>query len=133
MSLEQNMERLAAAIEKLAVALEASASASAPVETKVKPVKTKPEKAVVVVVETPKDEFSGEPTVTVTEVLTTAEEVLETFDYDTLKAAILKLASKGKDGKEKAIALLAEYGQKTAKDVPADKWPELYGKVLAVL
>jgi len=155
MSLEQSLDRLAAAIERHAAALEnqtagasadvvaAKVPAGKPPKEKVK-VDTKPViegTATTVVTETKTtetttaavDEFSGEPTATTEE--TSAADLVgdepKPFDYDTLKAAILTLAGKGKDGKEKAVALIGEYGVKNAKEVPADKWPELYAKVVA--
>lgn len=161
MSLEQSLDRLAAAIERHAAALEnknadapadvvaAKVPAGKPPKEKVK-VDTKPViegTATTVVTETKTtetttaavDEFSGAPTTTTTTTTTetsTADLVgdeAKPFDYDTLKAAILTLAGKGKDGKEKAVALIGEYGVKNAKEVPADKWPELYAKVVAAI
>ena len=58
------------------------------------------------------------------------------FEYETLKKAIVDLASNGAEGKEAALRILTdaglERGQKAA-DAPAAKWPGMYEQALAAL
>lgn len=58
------------------------------------------------------------------------------FEYETLKKAIVDLASNGAEGKEAALRILTdaglERGQKAA-DAPATKWPGMYEQALAAL
>lgn len=52
------------------------------------------------------------------------------FEYDTLKAHAFKLA-----GKDKAclMKIIADYGVKTLKDLPSDKWASAYASVDSAL
>ena len=58
------------------------------------------------------------------------------FEYETLKKAIVDLASNGAEGKEAALRILTdaglERGQKAA-DAPPAKWPGMYEQALAAL
>lgn len=50
------------------------------------------------------------------------------FEYDVLKAEVLRLANKGAEGRERTAALLKEFGAAKAIDVPVERWNELLGR-----
>ena len=52
------------------------------------------------------------------------------FEYETLKAHAFKLAGKDKAG---LMKIIADYGVKTLKDLPSDKWAAAYASVDAAL
>lgn len=56
-----------------------------------------------------------------------------TFEYDTLKAAMVELANLSGEAKAAAVAILGSFGVKKASEAPAEKWPAMHAQVVAAL
>ena len=111
------LTRLVVALEGIASGL---ANVPAPAEDKPKPAKAEaPKKETAKAKEPKKEPVKADPP---------AKKEPE-FDYDLLKANVIKLATKfGSDGKARAIEILAGYGVTKADQADPDRWPEMNEK-----
>ena len=128
MTIEATLDRIATALERLAE-IKAGSNTAVAAETPDAPKPRgrqmkEPEapKAETVQAEAPKAE-------TVQAQPAPAAAVAEPpFEYDVLKAEVLRLANKGAEGRERTAALLKEFGAAKAIDVPVERWNELLGR-----
>ena len=133
MTIEASLDRIAAALERLAE-IKAGSKAAVAAETPDAPKprgrqKKEPEAPKAEAPKTETVQAEAPKTETVQAQPAPAAAVAEPpFEYDVLKAEVLHLANKGAEGRERTAALLKEFGAAKAIDVPVERWNELLGR-----
>ncbi len=117
MSLEQTLERIAAALEKLAI-VHAPAATVAAVNDAVKPAVAETGKAVNEVADAAAKKAAA------------ADQGTDTLSYDILRANVIKLAACGSAGNAAAVKVLAEFKVKKASEAPATEWSAMNDRIL---
>lgn len=137
MTIEATLDRIAAALERLADAKSSATPAATPDAPKASRGRPKKEAETPTQPEAPKAEQAkaepaqaeapkAEPVQAQPAPAAAAAE--PPFEYDVLKAEVLRLANKGAEGRERTAALLKEFGAAKAIDVPVERWNELLGR-----